>query len=53
MNIGVVTTLNKKLYNQYGHKFFETYNWPFDLQVYSEDLLDIPHQNIIVRSTFD
>ena len=27
MNIAVVTTLNKKLYKQYGYKFFETYNW--------------------------
>ena len=53
MNIAVVTTLNKKLYKQYGYKFFETYNWPFHLSVYSEDMLDIPHQNIIVKSTFD
>ena len=53
MNIAVVTTLNKKLYKQYGYKFFETYNWPFHLSVYSEDMLDIPNQNIIVRSTFD
>ena len=53
MNIGIVTTLNKKLYKQYGHKFFETYNWPFDLQVYSEDMLDILNSNVIVRSLFD
>ena len=53
MNIGVVTTLNKKLYKAYGHRFFETYNWPFDLIVYSEDMLEIPHSNVIVRSTFD
>ena len=53
MNIGVVTTLNKKLYKQYGYRFFETYNWPFDLIVYSEDMLDIPNQSLIVRSTFD
>ena len=53
MNIGVITTLNKKLYKQYGHRFFETYNWPFDLIVYSEDMLDIPHSNIVVRSIFD
>lgn len=45
--IAVVTTLNKKLYKQYGHKFFETYNWPFNLIVYSEDMLDIPHTNLI------
>ena len=53
MNIAVVTTLNKKLYKQYGYKFFETYNWPFDLIVYSEDLNDIPRTDIVVRSIFD
>ena len=53
MNIAVVTTLNKKLYKQYGYKFFETYNWPFDLIVYSEDLNDIPRTNIVIRSIFD
>jgi hypothetical protein len=53
MNIAVVTTLNKKLYKAYGHKFFETYNWPFDLVVYSEDMLDIPNSNVIVRSIYD
>jgi len=53
MNIAVVTTLNKKLYKAYGHKFFETYNWPFNLIVYSEDMLDIPHSNIIIRSIYD
>jgi len=53
MSIAVVTTLNKKLYNQYGHKFFETYNWDFDLIVYSEDLIEIPKNNQIVKSIFD
>ncbi len=53
MEIAVVTTLNKKLYKQYGHKFFETYKWPFNLIVYSEDMLDIPHTDLVVRSTFD
>src|SRR5210317_1699229 len=53
LNIAVVTTLNKKLYKAYGHKFFETYNWPFDLIVYCEDMLEIPHSNVIVRSTYD
>lgn len=53
--IGVVTTLNKKLYKAYGHKFFETYNWPFDLTVFSEDMLGIPHYPEItdVRSIYD
>jgi len=53
MSIAVVTTLNKKLYNQYGHKFFETYNWDFDLIVYSEDLIEIPKSNQIVKSIFN
>lgn len=53
MEIGVVTTLNKKLYKAYGHKFFETYNWPFNLFVYSEDMLEIPHTDLVVRSIFD
>jgi hypothetical protein len=51
--IGVVTTLNKKLYKQYGHKFFDTYNWPFNLIVYSEDLNDIPNLDIVIKSIFD
>ena len=52
--IGVVTTLSKKLYKEYGHKFFETYNWPFDFIVYSEDMLDIPNmKGLVVRSSFD
>jgi hypothetical protein len=53
MNIGVVTTLNDKLYNEYGHRFFETYNWPFDLHVYSEDTIIIPNKKIISKNTFD
>jgi hypothetical protein len=37
MKIAVVTSLNKKLYDYYGHKFYETYNWDFDLFTYTED----------------
>ena len=37
MNIAVVTSLNKRLYDYYGHKFYETYNWDFDLFTYTED----------------
>lgn len=50
MKIAVVTTLNKKLYDKYGFKFFETYNWPFDLIVYSEDELEI--EGIDVKPLF-
>lgn len=53
MNIGLVTTFNKSLYKKYAYKFIETYNWNFDLHVYSENLLEIPNSNVIVRSTFD
>ena len=53
MKIQVVTTLNKILYNSYAKRFFETYNWPFDLTVYSEDMLDIPNYDTIVRSIYD
>ena len=53
MRIQVVTTLNKKLYNSYAKRFFETYNWPFDLTVYSEDMLDIQNYDTIVRSIYD
>tara|TARA_Y100000004_G_scaffold32561_1_gene34251 strand:- start:1040 stop:1756 length:717 start_codon:yes stop_codon:yes gene_type:complete len=37
MNIAVVTTWNHKLFKEYGHRFVDTYKWPFDLFVYSED----------------
>ncbi len=32
-----ITTFNNKLYNKYAHKFIDTYNFPFDLIVYSEE----------------
>jgi len=40
MKIAVVTTMNKRLYDEYGHRFFETYNWPFDCYVYHEDRME-------------
>ena len=49
MNIKTVTTFNNKLYNEYAHRFIQTYNWPFNLIVYSEDnvqnLESIQHNN--------
>ena len=49
MNIKTVTTFNNKLYNDYAYRFIQTYNWPFDLIVYSEDnvqnLESIQHNN--------
>ena len=40
MKILAVTTMNKRLYDEYGHRFFETYNWPFDCYVYHEDRME-------------
>tara|TARA_Y100000385_G_scaffold275798_1_gene320660 strand:- start:4079 stop:4759 length:681 start_codon:yes stop_codon:yes gene_type:complete len=37
MNIKVVTTYNNKLYDIYAHRFFSTYNWPFEIVKYNED----------------
>jgi len=39
MNIAVVTTFNNKLYKKYAYRFMETYNWDFDLHVYSENAI--------------
>jgi len=40
MKILTVTTYNNRLYEEYAHRFMSTYNWPFELIVYSEN--DIP-----------
>ena len=37
MKIAVVTSLNQRLFKEYGHQFYETYNWDFDLFTYTED----------------
>lgn len=38
MKIAVVTSLNKRLFDEYGHNFYDTYNWKgFDLYTYTED----------------
>jgi len=49
VNIKTVTTFNKRLYDEYAHRFMSTYNWPFELIVYSED--EIP--NVETFNTFD
>ena len=49
MNIKTVTTFNKRLYDEYAHRFMSTYNWPFELIVYSED--EIP--DVKTFNTFD
>jgi len=47
MKINCVTTFNKRLYDEYAYRFMKTYNWPFELIVYSEDdALNVKHENI-------
>jgi hypothetical protein len=51
-----ITTFNKKLYENYAHKFIETYNFPFDLIIYGEDDLSflktkVNYNITIVNST--
>lgn len=43
MKIKILTTYNDKLYKKYAYRFFDTYNWPFDVISYNEDkdLFDI------------
>ena len=38
MKIKVVTTFNNLLYQKYANKFVNSYNWPFDLVIYNEDV---------------
>ena len=38
MNILTVTSYNKSLEKAYAYRFKETYNWPFKLKVYNEDI---------------
>lgn len=49
MNIKTVTTFNKRLHDEYAHRFMSTYNWPFELIVYSED--EIP--DVTTFNTFN
>lgn len=37
MSIKLVTTYNNKLYDDYAFRFFQTYNWKFELKHYNED----------------
>ena len=36
MKVLVITSFNKKLYDEYAHRFVNTYNWSFDLKIYTE-----------------
>jgi len=45
MKILVITSFNEKLYNEYAHRFLKTYNWPFDLKIYSENKFNIAYKD--------
>ena len=55
MKIAVVTTLNKKLYEYYAHRFYSTYNWPFDCYIYHEGWIPEidPMRPIIHRDIYE
>ena len=44
MKVLVITSFNKKLYDEYAHRFVNTYNWPFDLKIYTELKFKIDNQ---------
>lgn len=37
MKILTVSSWNKKLYNEYAHRFLSSWRWPFQLRIYNED----------------
>jgi hypothetical protein len=45
MKVLVITSFNEKLYNEYAHRFLKTYNWPFDLKIYSEKKFNITYKD--------
>lgn len=50
--IKLVTTFNNKLYNKYAKRFVESYNWPFDLSIYTEDNI-LWHPKYEYKNLFD
>ena len=48
MKVLVITSFNKKLYDEYAHRFVNTYNWPFDLKIYTELKFKIDNEKIEV-----
>ena len=42
----VITALNQRLLDAYGHRFLSTFPKTLDLAVWSEDALDIPHKRL-------
>ena len=55
MKIAIVTSLNRKLYDYYAHRFYKTYNWPFDCYIYHEGWIPEidPMRNIFHRDIHD
>ena len=55
MKIAIVTSLNRKLYEYYAHRFYKTYNWPFDCYIYHEGWIPEidPERNIFHRDIHD
>ena len=55
MKIAIVTSLNRKLYEYYAHRFYKTYNWPFDCYIYHEGWIPEidPMRPIIHRNIHD
>jgi len=49
LKIKVITTYNNKLHKEYAHRFEETYNWPFELVVYNEDVHTLPDLKAFVE----
>ena len=49
----VITSFNKKLYEEYAHRFVETYNWPFDLNIYTETLFNIKQNYKVIKLNND
>lgn len=49
----VITSFNKKLYEEYAYRFTQTYNWPFDLNIYTETLFNIKENYKIIELNND
>jgi len=49
----VITSFNKKLYEEYSHRFVETYNWTFDLNIYTETLFNIKQNYKVIKLNND
>ena len=49
----IITSFNKKLYEEYAYRFINTYNWPFDLKIYTETLFDIKKNYKVIQLNND